>query len=197
MSKHSNKLIALALVGAASFGVWKLGSALFSDETQGTKHAVNQLWIDHVPRDDRDMFTHFVVIDHPQGKFGAVGRSSQWRHMVDVFRWELQGDKLGMFFPQDRARAEVTIETWECAGEAPAPFELCMKMTNAKGRSWLFYSRDDWEIDPRGAIESLADIVEDEPMLGAVLGTLDETQAEAVDAIDLDDAQDWRARPPL
>lgn len=197
MSKQSNKLIALALVGACSFGVWKLGSALLSDEAQGTEHAVNQLWIDHMPRDDRDMITHFVAIDHPQGKFGALGRSSQWRHMVDVFRWELNGNKLGLFFPQDRARGEVTIETWECAGEAPAPFELCMKMTNKQGRSWTFYSREEWEINPRGAAESLTDIVDDEPKLGAVLGTLDESAAEQADAIDLDDTQDWTERRGL
>jgi hypothetical protein len=194
MSKNSNKLIALALVGACSFGAWKLGSALLSDEAQGTEHAVNQLWIDHMPRDDRDMITHLVILDHPQGKFGALGRSSQWRHMVEIFRWRLSGNKLSLAFPQDRARADVQIETWECAGEAPAPFELCMKMTNKQGRSWVFYSREEWEINPRDAAESLADIVEEQPELGAVLGTIDESAAEQADAIDIDDAEDWRQR---
>jgi hypothetical protein len=85
----------------------------------------------------------------------------------------------------------VTIETWHCAGEAPAPFELCMKMTNKQGRSWTLYSREDWEIKPRELADSLADIVDDEPKLGAVLGTLDESAAEQAEAIDLDDAQDW------
>lgn len=195
MSKQSNKLIALAFVGAASFGVWKLGSALLADEAQSSKHAVNQMWIDHLPKNDRDMFTHLLLLDHSRGQFGAIGRSSQWRHMVDIFRWQLQGDQLGLFFPQDRARAEVQIETWECAGEAPAPFELCMKLTNKQGRSWTFYSREDWEIDPGNAAESLAELVEDEPRLAGVLGTLDdrtaERVAEQVDAIDLDRAQDW------
>lgn len=195
MSKHSNKLIALALVGACSFGAWKLGSALLSDETQGTKHAVNQLWIDHLPTDDRDMITHFVMIDHPQGQFGAIGRSSQWRHMVDVFRWKLSGNKLGLFFPQERARGEVEIETWECAGEAPAPFELCMKMTNKQGRSFMLYSREEWEINPRNVAEALADIVDDEPKLGAVLGTLDESAAEQVTAIDVGEPRDFAERP--
>jgi hypothetical protein len=190
MSKHSNKLIAFALVGACTFGVWKLGDALLG-EAQGTKHAVNRIWIDHMPRDDRDMITHFVLLDHPQGKFGAIGRSSQWRHMVDVFRWKLDGGKLDLFFPQDRVRGEIEIETWECAGEAPAPFELCMKMTNKQGRSWTFYSREDWEIKPRSIAESLADIVDEQPTLVAILGTIDESSAESLGALDLDDAQDW------
>lgn len=192
MSKQSNKLIALALVGASCFGVWKLGSALLGDQAQGTKRAVNQLWIDHVPKDDRDMITHFVLIDHREGKFGAIGHSSQWRHMIDVFKWQLDGSTLGLYFPQDQARGEVTIATWECAGEAPAPFDLCMKMTNKQGRSWTLYSRDEWQIDPGEASESLADIVEDEPALAAVLGSIDEGAAAQVEAIDLDDAQAWR-----
>ncbi|MFO7562072.1 MAG: hypothetical protein R6X02_05470 [Enhygromyxa sp.] len=190
MSNNRTKLIAFALVGACSFGAWKLGSALLF-EAQGTKHAVNRIWIDHMPRDDRDMITHFVLLDHPQGKFGALGRSSQWRHIVDVFRWQLDGGKLGLFFPQDRVRGEIEIETWECAGEAPAPFELCMKMTNKQGRSWTLYSREDWEIKPRSIAESFADIVDEEPTLAAVLGTVDENAAAQLGALDLDDAQDW------
>jgi hypothetical protein len=191
MSQHSNKLIALALVGACSFGVWKLGSALLSDEAQGTEHTVNQLWIDHVPRDDRDMITHMVMLDHPQGKFGAVGRSSQWRHIINVFKWNLEGDKLGLFFPQDRARGQFTVKTWDCAGEAPAPFELCMKLTNDKGNSWTLYSREDWHIEPQDVRSSLEDIIDDEPTLSGLLDSFDEDQAEAAGDLDLDLAQSW------
>ena len=44
MSKQTNKLIALALVGACGFGVYKVGKVWLTDEEQSTKHAVNQLW---------------------------------------------------------------------------------------------------------------------------------------------------------
>jgi hypothetical protein len=192
MSKQRNKVIALALAGACGFGVWKAGQALLGDdEAQGTKHAVNQLWIDHVPRDDRDMITHFVLIDHPQGQFGAIGHSSQWRHIIDVFRWQLQRDTLRMFFPQERARAQVQIETWRCEGEAPAPFELCMKLTNKNGRSFMFYSRDDWKIEPRGVAESIADIVEDTPELDGRLHEIEADEAERLGELDLDEAEHW------
>lgn len=190
MSNNRNKLIAFALVGACSFGAWKVGALLFGD-AQGTEHAVNRIWIDHVPRDDRDMINHFILLDHPQGKFGAIGRSSQWRHMIDVFRWRLKGKELELFFPQEQVRGSVEIETWECEGEAPAPFQLCMKMTNKQGRSWLFYSREDWEVKPRKLAESLADIVEEQPTLTALLGTIDENAAAWLGALDLDDTRDW------
>lgn len=186
-----DKAIAVALVGVCGFGAWKLGSALLGGEAAGTDHVVNQLWIDHVPRDDRDMLTHLVVLDHPQGKFGAVGRSSQWRHMIEVFKWELSGDRLRLFFPQERARGEVRVKTWRCEGEAPAPFELCMELTNPEGQSMRLYSREDWKIQPRDAAGSLADLIEDEPILAGLDLSLDEADAERIDALDLDVAESW------
>lgn len=188
-----HKVIALALAGVCGLGVYKLGSALLSDDAQRTEHAVNQLWIDHAPRDDRDIFMHMIILDHPQGQYGVIGQSSQWRHAIEVFRWELMGDKLRLYFPQERARGEVTIRTWECKGEAPAPFELCMELTNANGRSIRLYSREEWKVEPRDATDSLADILDDEPALAGLAGILDDANADAerVDALDLDQAQSW------
>jgi hypothetical protein len=192
MSKQSSKLIALALVGACSFGVYKAGQALLADdEVEGTKHAVNQLWIDHVPRDDRDIIAHFVLIDHRDGQFGAIGQSSQWRHRIDVFRWQLDGSSLRMYFPQDRVRGEVKVETWRCAGEAPAPFELCMKLTNKNGRSVTLYSRDDWKIEPHDVGDSLEDIAEEQPSLAGVIHGFEDGEAERLLELDLDDVDSW------
>ena len=196
MSKQRNKLIALALVGACSFGVWKAGQAVFGEsEAQGTKHAVNQVWIDHIPRDDRDMITHLVLIDHRDGQFGAIGRSSQWRHAIDIFKWNLQRDTLRLYFPQERAKGEVKIETWECEGEAPQPFELCMRLTGNNGRSAMLYSRHEWEIDPHSSADSLAEIVEDEPALAGVIEIED---GENLPQLDLEGAEDgWSLRDVL
>ena len=191
MSTTQTKLITLALVGACSFGAWKLGGWMLADEAQGTRYVVNHLWIDHVPQDDRDMVAHMVVLDHPQGQFGVMGRSSQWRHLIDVFKWRLDGDKLGLYFPQERARGQLRVETWRCEGEAPAPFELCMKLTANNGRSVTLYSRDDWELDPKDAADSLEDIADEQPELGAVLAEIGEGQVDQLEALELDEAERW------
>ena len=180
MSKQRNTLIALTLAAACGFGVYKAGSALIADEAQGTEHAVNQVWIDHIPRNDRDMIAHMVLVDHREGQFGAIGRSSQWRHMIDVFKWQLRGDSLRVFFPQERARGQVKIETWECQGEAPAPFELCMRMTAKNGESAMLYSRHDWKVEPHAVEDSLADISEQTPALAGHLPGLDDDQAASL-----------------
>ncbi len=197
MAKQINKLIALALVGACGFGVYKVGNALLGDEEQSTKYAVNQLWIDHVPHDDRDIILHMVLIDHRKGQFGAIGQSSQWRHRIDVFRWQLDGHTLGMFFPQDRVRGKVKIETWSCAGEAPEPFELCMKVTGEGGRSVTLYSRKDWKIEPHDSADSIADIVEDTPELAGLLHSIEEAEAERIGDLDLDMASSWPLHDPF
>jgi len=194
-TKQRNKLIAVALAGACAYGAYEAGKCLIQDEAQGTKHAVNQLWIDHVPRDDRDMFSHMVLIDHRRGKVGVLGRSSQWRHMIDLFRWQLDKDTLRVFFPQERAKGQVKLRTWDCEGEAPAPFELCMELQSKTGDSILLYSRKDWEVKPQDVEDSIAEIAEDYPTLGGALDELDEDQVDALGAIDLDEAQSWPERP--
>jgi hypothetical protein len=196
MSIRTN-VIAFALVGAASFGIWKVGSSMLSAETQATENLLNQVWVERLPVDDRDIVQHFVLIDHRQGKVGAFSRSSQWRASIEVIRWELNGSKLDMYFPQSRLRAYTTVKTWECEGEAPAPFELCMSMTDGKGGSRTLYSRKDWELKAGDVAGSLEDIIDDEPTLAGLLGTIDESSAEAADAIDLDDARHWSVRDSL
>lgn len=197
MSKQTNKLIALALVGACGFGVYKVGTAMLADDDQSTKHAVNQLWIDHFPRDDRDMVMHLVLIDHREGQFGAIGQSSQWRHRIDVFRWQLDGSTLGLFFPQDRARGKVKIQTWACKGEAPEPFDLCMKITGDNNRSVTLYSKKEWKIEPHDSADSIADIVEDTPELAGLLHEIEDAEAERIGAMDLGAAQSWPLRDPF
>ncbi len=190
-SNTKSKLVALTLAGACAFGVWKLGAALLSDdEAQGAEHLVNRFWVERLPQDERDMFGHLLVMKHPQGKFGAVGSSSQWRHLIEVFRWNLRGDQLELNFPQDQVRARVGVRTWNCEGQAPEPFELCLEISTQRG-SVMFYSREDWEIRPHDMADSLEDIVDDYPQLAGVVGELDEGQLDALEQLDEDDEKQW------
>src|SRR5690606_23762035 len=48
----------------------------------------NQVWIDKVPANDRDLITHMLLLDHRKARhLGVIGRSSQWRHNLEVMRW--------------------------------------------------------------------------------------------------------------
>lgn len=169
MSKSGKTIVTLALVGAAAVGAWKLGAAVFGDDADAAKakHAVNQVWIERMPSDARDQINHFVLVRHPEGRIGAVGKSSQWRHFFELFMWGLEGEKLSVFLPQEQRKAQLRVRTWECAGEAPKPFELCLELGNDK-RSVTMYSRKDWIIDPKNVSESIEDLARDEPALAGV-----------------------------
>lgn len=158
MANVQAKVISLALAGACALGAWKLGSAVFSseDEAAGARHLINQVWIERIPDNDRDMITHLLLLDTDDGRFGAVGRSSAWRHVVEIFKWSLEEDRLALFFPQERTRSQFKARTWECGGEAPEPFDLCLELSRGD-RSVRFFSHHEWVVRPHeGAVDEAA-----------------------------------------
>lgn len=191
MSKSSKKWVAVAVLGAAGIGAWQLGQRLWGSDSvdaDSARHAVNQVWIERLPTDQRDMISHFLLIKHPQGRIGGVGKSSQWRHFVELFQWGLEGERLSVYLPQEQQKAQLRVRTWECDGEAPDPFELCLELSSGK-RSVTMYSRKDWVIEPKDVAGSLADIAEDNPELASTLAAVEPEAAPAELAAD---AESWR-----
>ncbi len=169
MAKTTAKLLGLALAGAGAYGLWTAGQALLGDdESTGTSYVTNQVWIDRLPEGPRDMIGHLAMVRLPQGRFGGAGRSSQWRHVVEMFQWSLEGQRLALYFPQDEVKAKLTVRTWECEDEAPAPFELCMEISNGR-RSATFYSRHEWHIEPKDAEGSLEALAAEYPALRSAI----------------------------
>lgn len=191
MRNAGTKLAVLGVAAATAWGAWALGSALFGDdaEAEGTRHLVNQVWIERVPDNHRDMIGHLVILDHPQGKFGVVGKSSNWRHYLEVFMWKLEGSRLSLFFPQEEVKTSVKVKTWDCSDEAPHPFELCLKVSRGD-RSATYYSRRDWKVDPQDVEDSLEDLADELPALSATISDRLEDPALGEDALEVDEL-DW------
>jgi hypothetical protein len=168
MAKTTARVLGLALLGAGAYGLWTMGAG-DDEETAGTRHVVNQVWIERAPEGPRDVIGHLVLLDMPEGRLGAAGRSSQWRHVIELFQWGLEGHRLSVFFPQDRVKAQVDVRSWSCKGEAPEPFELCLEVSNGR-RKAMFYSLEEWHIDPDRAEASLDELRREHPELGR-LGT--------------------------
>ncbi len=168
MAKTTAKVLGLALAGASVYGVWSL-AADDDDEAASTRHVVNQVWIERAPEGPRDMIGHLVLVDVPDGRIGVAGRSSQWRHMIELFQWGLEGHRLSVFFPQQRTKGQLNVRSWRCEGEAPEPFELCLEISNGN-RSAVFYSLEEWKIDPDRAEESLTELAQEHPQLAGTFG---------------------------
>ncbi len=186
MSKARNKFMALALVAGTGLGAYTLLAANESgEEAASAEHLVNQVWLERLPQHERDMISHLLVLDHPRAKIGVVGKSSQWRHFIEAFKWALEGDRLLTVFPQERARAKFNVRTWPCEGQAPHPFELCLEIKRGDRRA-VFYSREDWVVEPQNLDGSFEDLVADYPELAGVHVEVSEREAARIDAVDPD-----------
>lgn len=189
MARTTRKIVTLAVVGAGLFGTYQLGAALFGEEVAQVR-LQNQVWIERIPTDDRDMIHHLVLIEDGGDRFGAFGKSSTWRHFVEVFLWKTHGDTLSLELPQDRKRIDLTYKVSDCEGKAPRGFQLCLELGNKRGKTFTYYSRHDWRIDAADP-ESVAALVAAEPMLEPVLEDIQERPAD-FDAADLEPADDFR-----
>jgi hypothetical protein len=147
MAKATKVLVGAAAVAGLIFGAWSLWETAADDEAESAKLLQNHIWINRLPADERDMISFFVAIDHREGRVGAVGRSSVWRQLSDVFLWKLDGERLSLYFGQEEVKWQPKAKAWRCKGEAPAGFELCLKIWDDR-HTVLLYSRDEWEIDP-------------------------------------------------
>ncbi len=188
MARTTRKFVALAVIGAGLFGTYKLGAAVFGEEVAQVRLA-NQVWIERLPADDRDMIHHLVLVEDGSDRFGAFGKSSTWRHFVEVFVWKASGQTLALDLPQDRKRVDLGYKVWECEGKAPRGFQLCLELTNKNGRSATYYSRHDWRIDGTSP-EALAALAEAQPQIAPLLEELAERPA-AFDASEFVLADDF------
>lgn len=146
---------ALVMMGGLAW----VGASWLTDAPATPDDAVNRVWLERLPKSQRDIIGHFVMIDHEGQRYGATGRSSRWRHDVEVFKWALEEDRLVQVFPQTRTKVKSTVEAGRC--EAPRPFDMCLELRSSAGTK-KFFSRHDWVIEP-GSDER--DWAEDHPEL--------------------------------
>ncbi len=160
---------ALALGAVAAVGVGTYSFLSADEDAAGTRNLTNQAWIERMPDNHQDMIGHLVLLDKNGEQWGVTGRSSVWRHYLEVFGWRLENNRLKVFFPQENVRGEVKVRTWRCAGEAPEPFELCLEISN-QGRAVTYYSRRDWVVKDA---ESLEELTTEVPELAGVFENTD------------------------
>lgn len=143
---NTKRWVSLGLAATVGFGAYELG--LFGcDGTSGVENLSNQVWIERLPQNDRDQIHHLVLIESGRDRFGGFGRSSNWRHSLEIFMWHREDNRLTLNLPQDRVRLDLEARVWDCEGSAPAPFELCLELKTQRGKTANYYSRREWVIE--------------------------------------------------
>jgi len=116
------------------------------------KLLLDRVWIDHLPKDDKDSVNSMIFIDRDGVRVGAISRASVWRRHMEVFRWDRKDGGLSLEFPQVNKTVPVKAEARAC-DEAPKPLDLCLDVTILK-KTVRLYSKKSW------AGQELADLAE-------------------------------------
>ncbi|MDP2343113.1 MAG: hypothetical protein Q8O67_19305 [Deltaproteobacteria bacterium] len=107
----------------------------------------NRVWIERMPKNERDMIRQLVLLNEEDGKKpGAVMRCSKFRWLVDAVKWSHKGSRLHLNFLQVREEREATVRSWSCKGDAPKPFELCLELSDGDKKR-RYYSMKEWVVD--------------------------------------------------
>ena len=135
-------LLVLILVSAAVVGVWKLRSHSAPAEATESTSVLDRIWVDHIPRSDKDVFQLFVALtEQPVGIFQAT---SAWKGEYEVFQFQRKGGEIRAVFPQTGDHEKIVVKGSECD---EAGMDYCLEMRGASRGAKRYYSMKGWELD--------------------------------------------------
>jgi hypothetical protein len=135
------KLLILAVISTCAFAGWRV---LRGGGGAGAAHdlVLDRIWIDHMPRHDRDQISVFAAItDEPIGVFQTA---SAWKGHFEMFRYEALGDEIRLLYPQDNHREHASAKARTCSEDG---FDYCLELEGASRGVKRYYSRKGWELD--------------------------------------------------
>ena len=136
-----NKLLVVAGITGLAVGGWKLHSHSAAT-TDGGKLVTDRLWIDHMPRGERDSVSVFIALtEEPIGVFQAASR---WQGQFELFKYELRGNELRAKFPQTNTAELIKTSAKKCDAKG---FDFCLELSGNSHGVQRYYSMKEWEID--------------------------------------------------
>ena len=142
--------VTAALVAAfVGYSAWHRHSA-----TSDRALVRDRVWIDHMPRDQRETVNVFVMVSEQSA--GVFNAQSAWRGAYELFRFEQSGEEIRMVFPQtgDRDRVRATARRCDERG-----FDFCLELSGASRGVKRYFSREGWELrtldDTRARLDAI------------------------------------------
>ena len=131
------KLLLLAAVSAVGYGAWNWHSS----SARPNEVLRDRIWIDHLPRNERDPIQTFVILK--ENPVGVFNNASMWRGSYELYRYEMQGRQIRMEFPQTGDRETVKAEASTCR---EGGMDFCLTLEGSSRGTKRYYSREGWEI---------------------------------------------------
>lgn len=147
-----------ALITAAVWGLgdWGAGERGDVDMTRPSTETLlaNRPWLDHMPKNSRDMVSQLIFVDKDKKKLGAAMRASRWRQFAEIYQWKPTKNGVVIHLQQNDRRLWLQATVRECKGKAPKPFDLCLDI-GLLGRGVTLYSKKNWKQSELAALQDL------------------------------------------
>ena len=135
-------LVVMALLSGATYAAYRW---IGSDDTATVASeslVQDRLWIDHMPRNDRDIIQVFIALtEEPIGVFHA---GSQWKQQSELFFYETHGGEVRIQYPQTGEKEKVKATARTCSERE---MDYCLELSGNSRGVQRYYSRKGWEID--------------------------------------------------
>jgi len=138
------KLLLIAVTAGVGFGAWRwhAHSVAVKSEPTDAKLVQNRLWIDHMPKNDRDTIQVFVTLsDESLGVFQAT---SGWKGQFELFTYEASGDELRIVYGQNGDKDKVRAKARACK---EGGMDFCLELDGNSRGVKKYYSLEGWELD--------------------------------------------------
>lgn len=144
-------LLVLAAIGAAGYGVARYQSAAAPVPAHNAGLAQDRIWIDHMPRGERDKFHMFAMIS--RHSFGVFEIRSAWTGTFEGFRYEANRDEVRAVFPQNGDRETLKIDARKCNEQG---MDYCLEISGNSRGVKRYVSKKEWVIDSQADVDAFA-----------------------------------------
>jgi len=144
-------VLGVLVVGVVAFVALRRGGGSDAQETTvDHKVVLDRIWIDHIPKNDRDIINVFVAIT--EQPFGIFDAGSQWTAKFELFQYEANGGEIRVYYGQTGEREKITAKATKCNHQG---FELCLQLSGNSRGVGKYYSMEDWVIDSRDQLDHI------------------------------------------
>jgi hypothetical protein len=146
------KLMVAGVLVAAVFGGWRWRHT--ATDGHGRNLAINRLWVDHLPANERDVFNVFIV-HAPEGMGGGVGgfaEETMWKGQIERFRFDIDADTLHAVFPWTDTHEDIKLTARPCHEQG---MEYCLELSGTSHGVSRYYSRTGWKLRAGEDVDAL------------------------------------------